>query len=383
MVGMPIAPRYTWGQSKWPVYFWRSVGVIILVLLVPANLPHQPVTFTAELPFEVVQQMEKAGKACHDARDSGGSSCATEVWKTCHIANQYVENKDIVRYLCYYAVKADAAELGIALASRYGDEYYRSGWFETVKTDEGESSFILFKDLVDSILVITLGFHDLPNDTWKKLGALQSSIRYFFHPYHPYRGHEAAVPPKLRAAGIRPSQDLGAIGINFWEEPSNVIYAHGITEQNCTMARLAVREDQPGWAELLDRCFQLADDCANRADSFSVSCSLAKGAAKFESMWQRLPEICAPAEGNEEQLASAEKTSNIGEPAGTEEPSGDACYQAALAICEYQNVSPDDEWIDQLISMRDFACAAAARTPDLQYVKVDDRVPSHNFRPQS
>lgn len=98
-------------------------------------------------------------------------------------------------------------------------------------------------------------------------------------------------------------------------------------------------------------------------------------------MWQRLPEVCAPAEGNDEQLASAEETSNIGEPAS------DACYQAALAICEYQNVPPDDEWVDQLIQMRDFACAAAARTPDLQYVKIDDRVPSGNvpsgnFRPQ-
>ena len=378
---MPIAPRYTWGQSKWPVYFWRSVGIIILVLVVPANLPLQPVTFTADLPFEVVQRMEEADKACRDARDSGGSSCATEVWKACHIANQYVENKDIVMYLCSYAVKADAAELGIVLASRYGDEYYRDGWFETVKTDEGESSFILFKDLVDSTLYITLRFRDLPDDTWQKLSALASSIRYFFHPYHPYRGYEAAVPPELRAAGIRPSQDLGAIGINFWEEPSNVIYADSIAEQSCISARLAVREDQLGRAELLDRCFQLADGCADRADSFSVSCSLTKGAAEFESMWQRLPEICAPAEGNDEQLASAEETSNIGEPAS------DACYQAALAICEYQNVSPDDEWVDQLIQMRDFACAAAARTPDLQYVKIDDRVPSSNvpsgnFRPQ-
>ena len=375
MVGMPIAPRYTWGQSKWPVYFWRSVGVIILVLLVPANLLHQPVIFTAELPFEVVQQMEEAGKACRDARDSGGSSCATEVWKTCHIANQYVENKDIVRYLCYYAVKADAAELGVALASRYGDEYYRGGWFETVKTDEGESSFLLFKDLVNSGYLISQGFYDLPDDTWQKLGALRSSVRYFFRPY---RGYGAAVPPKLQAAGIRPSQsqDLGAIGINFWEEPSSLIYAHGITEQNCRSARLAARENQLGWDELLDRCFQLAGDCTNRADSFSVSCSLAKGAAEFESMWQRLPEVCVPAEGNDEQLASAEKTSNIEEMAGTEETSGDTCYQAALAICEYQNVPSDDEWIDQLVSMRDFACAAASRTPDLQYVKIDDRVPS-------
>ena len=144
---------------------------------------------------------------------------------------------------------------------------------------------------------------------------------------------------------------------------------------------MSARENRHGWNELLNRCFQLADDCTNRTDNFSVSCSLAKGAAEFESMWQRLPEFCAPAENNDEQLTNDEKTSNI------EEPARDVCYGAALAICLYRSVSSEDEWVDQLISMRDFACAAAARTPDLQYVKVDDRVPyhrvhSHDFLPQ-
>ena len=373
---MPIAPRYTWGQSKWPIYFWRSVGIVILVFFLATDTQKQPVTFTADLPFEVVQQMEEAGQACRGARDSGRSSCGVEVWKACHVANQSVENLDkvpakrvtIVKYLCDHAVVADAAELGIALASRYGDEYYRGGWFETVKTDEGESSFLLFKDLVDSGYIPPPGYFVLSGNTRQKLGALRSSIRYFFRPY---RGYGAAVPPKLQAAGILPSQDLGAIRINFWKEPSDAIYSNRITELNCTSARIAVRENRLGWDELLDYCYESADNCEEKTGSFRTSCALAKGAAEFESMWQRLPEVCAVSEGNGEQLTNAEKTSNI------EEPAGDACYQVALAICKYRNVSPDDQWVEQLISMRDFACAAAARTPDLLYVKIDARVPSH------
>ena len=91
---------------------------------------------------------------------------------------------------------------------------------------------------------------------------------------------------------------------------------HGLVERYLEMARIAVRENQHGWEGLLDRCRHLAD----------------------------------------------------------------ACHQAALAICEYRNVSPEDEWLDQLISMRDFACAAASRTPDLQFVKVDERVPEYRPR---
>ena len=412
LVDGPKPPR-TRKKSKWLSFSLRGTGVIVLLFLVAADLPPQPVTFTAELPFEVVQQMEEAGKVCRDARDSGGSSCATEVWKSCHLADQTSDNfkgspslgdVQAKMYLCDLAVIADAGDLAKSLASRYRDQYYTSGWFKTVKVDEGNTSFLLFQDLfyvelsaliikpvnsgtplADQFFIISTprrsatnylrkysGYTDMSSDTVKKLIALRSSVRYSFRPYS---GPGSYYHGDFYAVGIREDQDWQAIGRNLWQQPPGSAHNHGITEQNCTMARLAVRENQSGWDELLDHCFQLADDCANRADSFSVSCSLTKGAAEFESMWQRLPEICAPAEGNDEQLASAEKTSNIEEPAGVEEPSGDACYQAALAICKYQNVSPDDQWIEQLISMRDFACAAAARTPDLQYVKVDDRVP--------
>ena len=319
-------------------------------------------------------------------------------------------------YLCDLAVIADSRDLAKSLAFRYRDRYYIGGWFKTVKVDEGNTSFLLFQDLLSVELgalvnpvksgtnlggngLITTpadfatynlrkysGYTDMSDDTRKKLLALRSSVRYSFGSYS---GLGSYYHGDFYAVGIREDQSWKGIGSNLWQQPPGSAHSNEIAEQSCRRARLAVRENQFGWDGLLDHCFQVADDCVNRAGSFSVSCSLAKGAAEFESMWQRLPEVCATSEGNDEQLASAEKTSNIEEPAGVEEPtgvdapSGDVCYQAALAICEYQNVSPDDEWIDQLISMRDFACAAAARTPDLLYVKIDDRVPSRNFQPQS
>lgn len=404
------------------VNFRIVVAIVLLVLLLYADMPDGPVIVTDELSFEVVNQMEEAGRACRSiSENSEETDCAGEVWKSCHLAKQDLDNskeittgkdKRAVWYLCDHAVTVDAGDLGLALASRYENEFFGSGWFITVKTDEGRASFLLFIDLIkddlyslydralqkyisEDILIDQVYVYaelasnpghepdwsryiHVSDDTEEKLLILLSSIKYYLSPY---RGSGSVVDVNLQAIGMLEWPDLLSLGDSRWEEPSGLASSHEIIEQNCAMARLAAREDQSGWAELLDRCFQLADDCADRADSFSVSCSLAKGAAEFESMWQRLPEICALAEGNDEQLASAEETSNI------EEPAGDACYQAALAICEYQNVSPDDEWADQLIQMRDFACAAAARTPDLQYVKIDDRVPSGNvpsgnFRPQ-
>ena len=412
LVDGPKPPR-TRKKRKWLSFSWRfswrGIGVIVLSFLVAADLPPQPVIVTEELSFEVVNQIEEASEACRDARETGGSSCATEVWKSCHLADQTLDNfkespslgnVQAKMYLCGLAVIADAGDLAKSLASRYGDQYYTSGWFKTVKVDEGNTSFLLFKDLLivelstlikpvnsgtplaDQYSIIRTpisiaidkysGYSSMSDDTEKKLIALRSSVIYSFRTY---AGPGSSFHGDFYAAGIREDQDWQAIGRNLWQQPPGSAHNHGITEQNCRSARIADRENRHGWGELLDYCFQLADDCANRADSFSVSCSLAKGAAEFESMWQRLPEVCATSEGNDEQLASTERTSNIEEPTGVGEPASDACYQAALAICEYQNVSPDDEWIDQLISMRDFACAAASRTPDLQYVKVDDRVP--------
>ena len=415
LVDGPKPPR-TRKKSKWLSFSWRGIGVIVLLFLVVADLPPQPVIVTDELSFEVVNQMEEAGRACRSvSENSEETDCAGEVWKACHLAKQDLDNskeittgkdKRAVWYLCDHAVTVDAGDLGLALASRYENEFFGWGWFITVKTDEGRASFLLFIDLIkddlyslydralqkyisEDILIDQVYVYaelasnpghepdwsrylHVSDDTEEKLLILLSSIKYYLSPY---RDSGSVVDVNLQAIGMLEWPDLLSLGDSRWEEPSGLASSHEIIEQNCAMARLAARENRLGWVELLDRCFQLADDCANRADSFSVSCSLTKGAAEFESMWQRLPEVCAPAEGNDEQLASAEKTSNIEEPTGTEEPAGDACYQAALAICEYQNVSPDDEWIDQLISMRDFACTAAARTPDLQYVKIDDRVP--------
>ena len=378
-----------------------GLGLIILMLAVSSDIPAGPVIVTDELSFEVVNLMEEAGEACRAVRDFRESSCAAEVWEACHRANQDLNDLkqspsfgeiDAVGYLCDLAVIADAGNLTKSLAFRYGDNYYRSGWFKTVKTDEGIASFLLFQDLlyvelnalinpvdidahlVDSFIIWTpvrsatenlrryAGYNDMSGDTEKKLIALRSSVRYSFRPY---TGYGSVYYGDFYAVGIREDQDWQAINKNLWRKPPGLELSDEVTERNCSEARTALRENQLDRDRLLDRCSRLADTCEERADGFSVSCSLARGAAEFESMWQNLPEVCAQAD---------ERVVN---PANAEEPTSDACYQAALAICQYQNVSPEDEWVDQLISMRDFACAAASRTPDLLYVKVDDRVPEY------
>ena len=380
-------------------FFWRGVGVVVLLFLVAADLSPRPVIVTEDLSFEAVRQMEEASEACRAVRDLDESSCASAVWKSCHMADQDLSNLegspspgevDAVGYLCDLAVIADAGELAGALASRYGDEYFRIGWFKTLTTDEGDASFHLFQDLlyvefnalinpvdigtplVDPFIIWTpvsfasdylreySGYYDMSGDTETKLIALRSSVRYSFRPY---TGYGSVYHPDLNPLGIFEDQDWQAISRNLWERPPGLELNDEITERNCGEARAALRENQSDRDRLLDRCSRLANICVERADGFSVSCSLAIGAAEFESMWQQLPEVCAQAD---------ERVVN---PANAEEPTSDACYQAALAICQYQNVSPEDEWVDQLISMRDFACAAASRTPDLLYVKVDDRAP--------
>ena len=376
-----------------------GIGFIILIFAVSSDVPAVPVIMTDELSFGVVNLMEEAGKACRAAQDFGESPCANEVWKACHRANQDLNDlegspsfgeMDAVGYLCDLAVIADAGDLAKSLASRYGDNYYRSGWFKTVKADEGNASFLLFQDLlyvelgalinpvgigtdlIDPFIIWTpagfatrnlreySGYNDMSDETEKKLIALRSSVRYSFRPY---MGNGSAYYPDLEAVGIRSNQDWQPINRNLWEKPANLKLSDEITERDCGEVRTTLRENQLDWDRLLDRCLHLAYICEKRSDSFSVSCSLAKGAAEFESMWQNLPEACAHAD------------EKVEEPASGEEPNGDVCHLAALAICEYQNVSPEDEWLDQLISMRDFACAAASRTPDLQFVQVDDRAP--------
>lgn len=345
--------------------------------------------------------MEEAGEACRAVRDFGESSCAAEVWEACHRANQDLNDlkrspsfgeMDAVGYLCDLAVIADAGDLAKSLASRYGDQYYTSGWFKTVKIDEGDTSFLLFQDLlyvelsalinpvdigtplVDPLIIPTpthfaadylrkySGYTDMSDDTEKKLIALRSSVRYSFRPYI---GYGSVYYPDFHAVGISEDQDWQAINRNLWGRPPGLELSDEVTGRNCGEARTALRENQLDRDRPFDRCLRLADSCVERSDGFSVSCSLARGTAEFESMWQQLPEVCAQAD---------EKAEN---PANAVEPDGDACYQAALAVCEYPNVSPEDEWLDQLISMRDFACAAASRTPDLLYVKVDNRAPEY------
>lgn len=381
-------------RSKLLAFFWRGLGVVLLLFLVAADLSPRPVLFTPELSFEVAQQMEEAETVCNAVSENfSESSCGAEVWKACHIAGRSIEisgetptrsQSDALRYLCDAAVVADTAELAMALAHRYGNQYYKEGWHKTTRTDEGEASFLLFQNLVDlEVHLLYESFNNRSNladyvvtwprlhgnsedypryyirskDTVKKLLALRSSIKYFFRPYRNFGSYYIG---DLEVVGITEDLDIWELGDNLWKEPSSAVYTKGDPERSCGEARTAARENLPGWDRLLDRCLRMAEICEERADRFSVSCSLAKGAAEFEAMWQKLPEVCAL---NDE---------SADEPTNAEASIGDACNRAALAICQHQNVSPEDKWLGQLISMRDFACAAASRTPRLLFVKTDD-----------
>ena len=400
-----LVSRQSWLEKFWQqfarfVNFRVVFAIVLLVLLLYADMPETPAIVTDDLSFEIVKKVRETTNLCSDeSKETGDTSCPIEVWKTCHTAKRELDKllrtprlgeESALRNLCDTAVVADARELARALASRYGERYYRQGWFKTTETDKGKASFLWFQDLVDFMLYslredledsecITCDFiisywrelygrlglssyRHMNDDTDKILLTLQHTIADFFEPF---LGFGSDYVPYELANIMRENHNLNAVGNNLWQEPSSPMYVKGAPEQNCISARLAVRESQHDWERLLNSCRRLADSCVERADSFSVSCSLAKGAAEFESMWQNLPEACAQADEKAE------------EPTIDEEPNSDACYQAALAICQYPNVSPEDEWLDQLISMRDFACAAASRTPDLLYVKVDDRAPEY------
>lgn len=348
---MPLAPRYTWGRNRWPVYFWRGVVIAILALLVAADLSPRPVLFTSELSFGVVSQMEEAGEVCRGARDSEESSCAVEVWKACHMAKRELDNSHEMPTrgmgraavsLCDTAVIADAGELGAALASRYGDKYFREGYYRITET-RGNDTFLAFHKLYNQesqTSYFMMGSNYMSDETTMKLRAQLVSVANFFEPYQIYVENSPS------------GRDFWLDGVNHWGESSSFVNIQGIPEQNCSTARIAVRERQLGWDELLDSCLHLADACEKISDKLRASCSVAKEAAEFESMWQKLPEICA-------MLYKR-----------VEEPIEDDCHQAALDICEYKLVSPEDEWLSQFISMREFACTAASRTPDLRFVQM-------------
>lgn len=365
---MPIAPRYTWGQSKWPVYFWRSVGVVIFALLIQTvNLPFQPLTFTDELSVEVIQQMNAAGETCRDTRDSEESACAVEIWKACHTAKHILDNSkepssigkiSAMRYLCDLAVIADAGDLASALVPRYGNTYTRLGKYVNYIVLPRHASFTLFHDLVDIefrllsrynsddhiwlVLVQNRSrypdFSDRSGETIMELRELRNAVIYFFKPYRNKDIHSDSYGEIVPTLGYNPWQELSA---ETFEIPARV-------KQLCDESREAARESISNYQSKLDRCLQATEICEH------ASCSLEAGAVEFERMWQQLPEVCA----------SADTLDDISK--------DDACQEAALVLCDYKLVSPEDEWVEQLISMRDFACAVAGKLPEPQLFCFDN-----------
>ena len=380
LIDGPQSARVRGKRSRRAVYFWRVAGAVMLVLLMSSffDLRADPsprvVHVTAELSFEVVSQLNDAAGACSADRGFDVSSCAVEVWKSCHMARDSIENssepvakgeRSAAEFLCDAAVVADAGELAFVLASRYGEEYYRQSQFYIPRFSR--NPFNLFHDLVflefwvldassvgyprdteksDSYdLGVRLGgsssnypeYEAISPETVRKLGFLEDAIRDFFRRYRAL-GRFTEVWGSVPEVGINP---WSASAVEFQD-------TEAATEQLCRQARKAARENHLRWQEDVGFCLSEAASCRNRHGANRAACPPEVGAAEFERMWQALPAICDSANDIAEQYSS------------------DSCRLAALTICDYKNISSADSWLGQLISMRDFACATAGDTPELR-----------------
>lgn len=355
-----------------------GVGVAYICFLdLRADPSARAVFVTAELSFEVVSQLDEAVGACRADKGFEGSSCAVEVWKSCHLAKQALEEsgqslangkRNAAGFICDAAVVADAGELAKVLAFRYGEEYYRQNLFYIPKFSG--NPFNMFHDLVDlEFLILHASSAGYPKDadiidsynigvrlggssrnypkyraispeTIDKLRLLEDAIWDFFRPYRTLKRF------------TQETQSLGSVpevGANPWLEPdAEFLDTESGAERLCHQARETARENHLRWQQDVDSCQSEAASCHNRHNTNRAPCSPEAGAAEFERMWQELPDICSAAEDITEQYGS------------------DSCRSAALAVCDYRYISPNDRWIGQLISMRDFACATAADTPELR-----------------
>ena len=383
LIDGPRSARLRGKRSGRAVWSWRVAGAVMLVLFMSgfldlrADPSPRAVLVTAELSFEVVSQLDDAVGACRADRGFEGLSCAVEVWKSCHLAKQALEEsgenladgkRNAAGFLCDAAVVADAGELASVLAFRYGEEYYRQNLFYIPKFSG--NPFNMFHDLVDlEFRILDASSAGYPKDAEKadsynvgvrlggssrnypkyraisaetvdKLRLLEDAIRDFFRPYRTLKRF------------TRATESLGSVpevGANPWLVPdAEFLKADPGAERLCRQARQAARENHLRWQQDIDSCLSEAASCQNRHSANRAPCSPEAGAAEFERMWQELPAVCAAADDI------------------TEEYSSDACRSAALAVCDYRHISPNDHWLGQLISMRDFACATAGDTPELR-----------------
>lgn len=383
LIDGPRSAKARGKRSGRAVRFRRVAGAVVLVLFMSvfwdlrADSAPRAVPVTAELSFEVVSQLNEAVGACRVDRGFEGSSCAVEVWKSCHLAKQALDEsgenladgeRSAAGFLCDAAVVADAGELASVLAFRYGEEYYRQNLFYIPKFSG--NPFNMFHDLVDlefwvldaspagypkdaektdsNDIGVRLGgssrnypeYRAISPETVDKLRLLEDAIRDFFRPY------------RTLTRFTQETQSLGSVpevGVNPWQVPdAEFLEAESGAERLCRQARQAARENHLRWQQDVDSCLSEAASCQNRHSTNLMPCSPEAGAAEFERMWQELPDICVAADDITAQYSS------------------DSCRSAALAICDYRHISPNDNWLGQLISMRDFACATAGDTPELR-----------------
>lgn len=365
-----------------------GVVIVLVTLLVTVWLVPGP-----ELSGDTVRQIDKAREACSLEMDtSNRSTCSDEVWKACHISRAFSEKQGELRagkyfeasmYICDLAVLADAGELASVLSDRYEEDFEKTGFYSRLERLNSSVDvivedtilvrrFILFHDLVNLEFSILYETSSSPNSLFLKdliaqknseLADSYTQLPLYLEnreKYPIYSNFSAETKRELRnltnsvalyfdefrgtvslpVTGVNPR-----VGENLWKyNTAEMPELPDTVKQICVKARVAIRERSDELQEYLSNCLMAGEFCSYARPASRFECSLESGTVEFESMWQSLPDVCS----------SANEITDTGD---------DECRDAALAMCDYQFVSPEDDWIGQLVSMRDFACGVAGKIP--------------------
>ena len=335
----------------------------MLSLLLASDLPPRSIMVTSELSAEIVRQIDKASDTCSLGVDVTDSSvCSNEVWKVCHVARKFSEEQgeleadkhfEASMYICDLAVLADVGELSSVLYDRYEENFLRKGVY--ISLGDGEymatADFILFHDLINLELRVLYetsysSFLFLPlYDTYRNNYPLYSN--FSTETKIVLRNLTNSIADLIEGFGISGSYDATGIvpkvGHNPWQSNSvEIVKLQDVVKQICEGSRIEIREGHPDAQNNFDNCLRASEICNHTKPDSKFKCSSEAGTVEFENNWQNLPDICSAA--NE-----------------TDDTGNDECREVALSMCDYELVSPEDKWIGQLISIRDFACGLAGK----------------------
>lgn len=383
MIPVPKRP-----MRKWKVLL--SLGIVVglvasvLTLVLVRNSGHPELNLSSE----TLELIGKAADVCSNESNAYPSNCGPAVWKACYAAQRetetpkaferksYVNKTRTANFLCFTAVLAEAGELSLALAYRYGNQYYpyQFGWSGKYHPDGWQYTpeeiypFYLFHESViywnshfaEAFSTLPDGLILDPIIPWLSVrrnykrkpvsnGPLSDAAIAVLRPLR------EAVSNILREYGYRSSDSpLPPFTLQPTLTSTSVVelpMLQSETAQICHDSIASARLGTPEWQSDIQRCLISAEMCAEHTQaevSLREECSRLSLAADFESRWQQLPHVCITA-GKETDLDSP----------------NDPCRKAAEELCwhthrQYQGFSlpeiPDNP-------AEDFTCAAARATP--------------------